>query len=65
MKYTCIACGCAITDKNTVGINKKLLGRNIKEFHCMSCLAEYLDVTVKELDERIEAFKEEGCTLFS
>ena len=27
MKYICIACGKEITEKDTIGINKKLLGK--------------------------------------
>lgn len=51
-------------DKNTVGINKKLFGTDIINFYCIDCLAEYLDCTVEELLDKIEEFKEEGCTLF-
>ena len=51
-------------DKNTIGINKKLLGEDIENFYCMNCLAEYLGCTVEELLEKIEEFKEEGCKLF-
>lgn len=64
MKYECIACGKKILNKNTIGINKKLLGNNIANFYCMDCLANYLDVTIEELFEKIEEFKQEGCRLF-
>jgi len=30
----------------------------------MECLADYLGCTVDELLDKIEEFKEEGCTLF-
>lgn len=60
----CVICGAADLDKDTVGINKKLLGAEIRNFYCMDCLAEYLECTVDELLEKIEEFKEEGCTLF-
>ncbi len=65
MKRVCIACGKEDLDKDTIGINKKLLGTNIKQFYCMNCLADYLDTTMEELQDKIEEFKEEGCTLFS
>ena len=65
MKRVCIACGKENLDKDTIGLNKKLLGTNIKQFYCMNCLADYLDTTVEELQDKIEEFKEEGCTLFS
>jgi uncharacterized protein YlaI len=60
----CVICGREHLDKNTVGINKKLLGEKIKNFYCMDCLAEYLDCTVDELLDKIEEFKAEGCKLF-
>lgn len=60
----CKACGKSNLDKNTVGINKKLLGTTIDTFYCMECLAEYLDTTVFDLNEKIEEFKDEGCKLF-
>lgn len=63
-KIKCIACGKQNLDKDTIGINKKLLGRNITKFYCIDCLADYLEVTVEELEDKIEEFKEEGCKLF-
>lgn len=65
MKYNCIACGKEITEKDTIGINKKLLGRKVKNLYCMPCLANYLDVTVEDLNEKIEEFKDAGCKLFA
>ncbi len=65
MKYICIACGKEITEKDTIGINKKLLGKKVKNLYCMPCLADYLGTTVEDLNEKIEEFKEEGCKLFS
>ena len=59
-----MACGFKPLDKDTVGINKKLLGRNITNFYCMDCLADYLGCTVNDLLDKIEEFKAEGCTLF-
>ena len=50
--------------KECLGINKKLLGEDIINFYCMDCLADYLDVTVDDLNEKIEEFKDEGCKLF-
>ena len=64
MQNKCVMCSCVITEKNTIGINKKLLGEGQDNFYCLDCLAEYLDCTVDELLEKIEEFKNEGCTLF-
>ena len=60
----CIACGKSITEKDTIGINKKMLGENIRDYYCLDCLADYLECTTDELLDKIEEFKEEGCTLF-
>lgn len=65
MKTECVICGENHLDKNTIGINKKLLGGDIDNFYCMECLAEYLGCTVQELLDKIEEFKEEGCKLFA
>lgn len=64
MKYECLACGKNELSKDTIGINKKMLGKGIKTFYCMDCLADYLGCTVDDLLEKIEEFKDEGCTLF-
>ena len=64
MKYECLACGKNELSKDTIGINKKMLGKGIKTFYCMNCLADYLCCTVDDLLEKIEEFKDEGCTLF-
>ena len=64
MSKECIACGKKNLNKDTVGINKKLLGKEIVNFYCMDCLADYLSCTVEDLLEKIEEFKSEGCTLF-
>ena len=60
----CIICGKSDLNKDTVGINKKLLGENITNYYCLDCLAEYLECTVEELLDKIEEFKSEGCKLF-
>ena len=64
MRINCVICGKKDLEKDTVGINKKLLGEDIETFYCMDCLADYLGCTVQELLDKIEEFKEEGCKLF-
>ena len=64
MKIDCVICGKEHLEKDTIGINKKMLGEHIHNFYCMDCLAEYLGCTVQELLDKIEEFKEEGCKLF-
>ena len=64
MKNNCVMCGKDHLNKDTIGINKKLLGEDIENFYCMDCLAEYLGCTVLELLDKIEEFKDQGCKLF-
>lgn len=63
-KVVCFACGKKQLHKDEIGLNKKMLGRDIKQFYCLECFAEYLDVTTEELLAKVEEFKEQGCTLF-
>ena len=60
----CKACFRSPLSRDEIGINKKLLGPDVKAFFCMNCLADYLDCTVEELLDKIEEFKNEGCILF-
>lgn len=60
----CYVCGKDHLSKDEVGITKKLIGRKTKVFYCLPCLADYLEVSEEELLEKIEEFKNEGCTLF-
>ena len=63
-KINCIACGSVGLNKNTVGINKKLLGSKVKNFYCIGCLANFLEVEPQDIFDKIEEFKNEGCKLF-
>ena len=60
----CYVCGKENLSKDEIGITKKLIDKKTKKFYCISCLAEYLEVTEEELLDKIEEFKNEGCTLF-
>jgi len=53
-----------ILEKDIFGLNKKILGRNIKKFMCISCLADYIDSSEEDLYIKIAQFKEQGCILF-
>lgn len=60
----CISCYKNPLSKNEIGICKKLLGDDGEGFFCVDCLAAYLDCEVQDLLDKIEEFKDEGCTLF-
>lgn len=64
LKANCFSCGKEGLSMDTIGINKKLLGKNVKTIYCMKCLAEYLGTTTQDLVDKIDEFKEEGCMLF-
>lgn len=63
-KINCAYCGKEPLTKNEIGINKKLLGESTTAFYCIDHLADYLDVTVQDIKDKIEEFKEQGCKLF-
>jgi hypothetical protein len=60
----CYVCNKAPLSKNEIGLVKKLIDKKSDKFYCLGCLAETLEVTEEELLEKIEEFKDEGCTLF-
>ena len=62
-KIVCEVCEKKLT-KDEIALNKKLISKDTKQFMCLECLARYLDTSVEVLLEKIEEFKEEGCTLF-
>lgn len=63
-RKNCYLCGKENLSKNEVGLTKKLLNEDSKSFYCLNCLAEYLEVDVDFLLEKIEEFREQGCVLF-
>ncbi len=59
----CYQCN-ATLNKDLIALNKKLLGRTIKKYLCIECLADYLGATTDDLFIKIAEFKEQGCDLF-
>lgn len=51
-------------DKDAIGLNKKLLDKNLSRFLCIPCLAAHLDVSLEDLVAKISEFRDQGCTLF-
>ena len=60
----CYVCGKTPLSKDETGLSRKLISKTTKQFYCISCLAELLEVTEEELIAKAEEFKNEGCTLF-
>lgn len=59
----CMQCVKALTF-NEVGAYKKFVNRGSTSFLCKTCLAAKLGVTVEQIDEKIDQFRAQGCTLF-
>lgn len=61
---SCYACGKEKLSRNEKGLNKKLLDLQVEIYYCLECLAEYLEVDVAFLLDKIEEFKAQGCDSF-
>lgn len=61
----CCKCGMTPLDKDTVGINRKLLGVKTKRFMCVRCLAEFYGTEEHVLRAKIEELKENNCPFFN
>ena len=48
-----------------IGIYKKTVNRGATSYLCIECLAKEFGCTTDVLRERIEFFRESGCTLFT
>lgn len=59
----CINCSKKLV-KDETALCKKMLGKSTKQFLCLDCLSEYLNTDQEILRQKIEQFKEDGCTLF-
>lgn len=62
MEY-CYVCKVKLI-KDDVALCKKLMGKKTRQFFCREHLAEFLGTDVDSLTQKVEQFKEEGCTLF-
>ena len=60
----CAYCDKEKLSKDEIGLNKKLIHRQIKRMMCLTCMAAYFETTEEVLKEMIEGFKRQGCALF-
>jgi len=63
-QINCAYCDKEKLSKNDIGLNKKLIHRQIKRMMCPTCMSAYFETTEEELKEMIEGFKRQGCALF-
>lgn len=59
----CKNCGRTLVP-DEIALYKRLVNRAASEYLCLSCFAEKYKVTEKQLHEKIQLFKDMGCTLF-
>lgn len=59
----CVKCGKNLT-YNEIGAYRKFVNRGAKDFLCKKCLAKRLGISPERIDQKIEEFKLQGCTLF-
>lgn len=59
----CMKCGKRL-QKTDIGLHKKLIHRYACEFMCVDCLSEYINVPKRDLLEKAEYFKRQGCSFF-
>ncbi len=59
----CIKCGGPVSHTER-GLHLKMINRGAKEFMCIHCLSEYIDVSEEELMRKAEQFKKMGCSMF-
>lgn len=62
-RLLCRQCGRPL-DGDDIAIYRKLVTRDAITFLCRSCLAGYFGVSEQIIDEKIEQFRRQGCTLF-
>ena len=63
-KLKCLWCDQDIKELDIVALNRKLFGEGITQFYCRDHLSEQLECSSEDLDDMIQKYKEEGCTLF-
>lgn len=61
---TCKKCGAKL-GSDDIAINQKLISRDVEEFFCIDCLADYYKTTREVIQARIDYYRKSGrCTLF-
>ena len=60
----CSFCERVNLSRDEIGLNKKLIHRQIERMMCLSCMAAYFETTEEELKNKVEEFKRMGCSLF-
>jgi len=59
----CADCSAAL-ENDEVALSKKLFDKDISTFYCLNCTAGIIGCETSDLKDKIQEFKEQGCTLF-
>lgn len=60
----CAYCEKEKLSKHDIGLNRKLIHRQVERMMCMTCMAAYFETTEEDLKEIIERYQRQGCSLF-
>ena len=60
----CRDCGATITERDILGLNKKMFGVNTTSYYCLECMAAEFKIDTEYLLKKIEDWKWLGCELF-
>jgi len=60
----CAYCGRENLTKDEIGLNRRIIHRQIERMMCLTCMAAFFETTEEELKEKIVEFKRRGCALF-
>lgn len=61
---SCCICEKTPLSKDEIAIVRKLIDINANEYYCIHCLSIFLECEEQDIWDKIEDFKEDGCTLF-
>ena len=65
MRKNILCCDCKEQlKKDEIALSKKLIDVDTEDLYCLNCLSEVIGCTVDDLKDKIQEFKEQGCTLF-
>ena len=64
MSNLCRNCSRKLT-ADEIGIYKRMVNRGATDYLCASCMASYFRIEESMIYEKIEHFREMGCTLFA
>ena len=65
MRKKILCCDCKEPlKKDEIALSKKLIDVDTEDLYCLNSLSEVIGCTVDDLKDKIQEFKEQGCTLF-